>query len=216
MEVEQRTDNIHMTPGALAIIASLVIAGCISIPGRPDDPQVPACLENAVFGAPEESPYILPYPVGSTYEVFQTYCGPVSHGKDGQMAIDFLMPIGSPIVAARAGIVRRAYDRHEDFGRRFNIIYIEHDDGTSAFYAHLQQGGAEVQVGDRVVAGQVIALSGASGTSLEHLHFGVASRWPVRKPDNLPVNFRNSRGALDDRDGPKQGESYLAAPYAVN
>ena len=30
---EQRTDNIHMTPGALAIIASLVLAGCFSTTG---------------------------------------------------------------------------------------------------------------------------------------------------------------------------------------
>jgi len=37
------------------------------------------------------------------------------------------------VVAARAGIVRQATDRHEDFGRGFNIIYIEHEDGTVAF-----------------------------------------------------------------------------------
>jgi murein DD-endopeptidase MepM/ murein hydrolase activator NlpD len=201
-----------MTSVTLLVLGSVLLAGCFSIPGHPDDPQVPACLENAVFGKPAESSYVLPYPVGSAYGVFQTYCGPVSHGKDGQMAIDFLMPMGSKIAAARSGIVRHATDRHKDFGRGFNIIYIEHEDGTSAFYAHLQQGSARVQVGDGVVAGQVIALSGASGTSLEHLHFGVASRWPVRKPDDLPVNFRNSQGALDERGGLQRGVVYRAVP----
>lgn len=184
------------------------------MPGHPDDPQDPDCLEHAVFGDPQESPYVLPYPVGVAYRVFQTYCGPVSHGKDGQMSIDFLMPLGSKVVAARGGIVRQVTDRHEDFGRRFNIIYIEHEDGTSAFYGHLQKGSARVKVGDRVVAGQVIALSGASGTSLEHLHFGVASTWPVRKADDLPVNFSNSQGALDERGGLRQGVVYRAGPYA--
>ena len=105
------------------------------MPGRPDDPQVAACLEHAVFGKPEESAYVLPYPVGREFEVFQTYCGPVSHGKDDQMSIDFLMPVGSEIVASRAGTVRYVTDGHEDYGRGINYIYIEHQDHSAAFYA---------------------------------------------------------------------------------
>jgi hypothetical protein len=58
----------------------------------------------------------------------------------------------------------------------------------------------------------MIALSGASGTSLEHLHFGAARSWPVRKPDDLPVNFRNSQGQLDQRGGLQRGVVYLALP----
>jgi len=199
--------------GALLAVGALVLAGCFSIPGRPDDPQDSACLEHAVFGKPEESPYVLPYAVGSAYDVFQTYCGPVSHGKDGQMSIDFLMPLGTEVVAARAGVVRRLIDEHEDSGRGINAIWVEHEDGTSAFYAHLQQKSAKVKVGDHVAAGQVIALSGASGTSIEHLHFGVASSWPPRKPDDLPVNFRNARGSLDERGGLQRGVVYTAVPY---
>lgn len=202
-----------MTRSALVVVACLLPAGCVSMPGRPDGPQDPDCLEHAVFGDPKESPYVLPYPVGSAYEVFQTYCGPVSHGKDGQMSIDFLMPMGSEVVAARAGIVRRVVDGHEDFGRGFNVVYIEHEDGTSAFYGHLRQGSARVRVGDRVAAGQIIASSGASGTSLEHLHFGVAGSWPVRKPDDLPVNFRNCQGPLDERSGLRRNVVYRALPY---
>lgn len=201
-----------MSPLTAVVVGSLLIAGCVSIPGPPDGPQVPACLEHAVFGEPESSLHVLPYPVDSAYVVFQTYCGPVSHGRDGQMSIDFLMPVGSEVVASRGGIVRRAVDHHQDFGRGINFIYIEHQDGTSTFYAHLQQHGAKVQVLDHVVAGQVIALSGASGTSLPHLHFGAASGWPVRDPDDLPVNFRNSQGELDERGGLKRGVAYRAVP----
>lgn len=197
---------------AVLLAATLPLAACISLPPDPTAPQVPWCMERAEFGPPEESPYVLPYPAGSAYEVFQTYCGPVSHGKDGQMAIDFLMPLGAPVVAARSGIVRRAVDGHEDFGRGFNIVYVEHDDGTSAFYGHLEQGSIRVRPGDAVAAGQVIAASGASGTSLEHLHFGVASSWPVRRPDDVPVNFRNTHGELDERGGLKRGAIYLALP----
>jgi murein DD-endopeptidase MepM/ murein hydrolase activator NlpD len=196
-----------------SVAASLsVFVGCIDVPGRPDDPQDPECLENAVFGDPDDSPYILPYAPGKAYEVFQTYCGPVSHGKDGQMSIDFLMPLGSEVVAARAGVVRRVHDREEDFGSGLNVMFIEHDDGTSAFYGHLQRDSASVAVGDHVVAGQMIARSGASGTSLPHLHFGVAGSWPVRLPDGVPVNFRNADGELDERGGLQAGAYYRALP----
>jgi murein DD-endopeptidase MepM/ murein hydrolase activator NlpD len=208
-------NNAGLVYRALVVAGFALLTGCLSLPGDPDDPQVPSCMEPAVFGPPEESPYVLPYPVGEAYEVFQTYCGPVSHGKDGQMSIDFLMPMGSDVVAARAGTVRAVIDRHEDFGRGFNLVYIEHEDGTTAFYCHLKEKSARVRLDDNVVAGQVIASSGASGTSLPHLHFGVASRWPVVKPDDVPVNFRNARGKLDDRGGLIAGVRYGAVADAA-
>jgi len=189
----------------------LVQAGC-TMPGNPGDPQTPSCLVNARFGDPADSPYVLPYPAGESYEVFQTYCGPVSHGRDGQMAIDFLLPTGSVVVAARAGVVRRVVDGHRDGGRQFNSIHVEHADGSSAFYGHLQQDSAIVAVGDTVSAGQPIARSGSSGTSLPHLHFGVASTWPVRHPDDLPVNFRNANGPHDERGGLMRATFYEALP----
>ena len=209
-------DRVRMTSVALLVVGSVPLAGCFSIPGHPDGPQVPACLEHAVFGNPEDSPYVLPYPAGSAYKVFQTYCGPVSHGKDGQMSIDFLMPLGSEVVAARAGIVRQVVDEHKIRGRRFNFVYIQHEDASAAFYAHLQLNSVKVQVDDRVEQGQVIALSGSSGTSLAHLHFGVNSTWPARSPDDIPVNFRNSQGALDERGGLQRGVAYRAVSYNQN
>lgn len=202
------------TIGALLLAGSLALVGCFGPPPRPDGPQNSACLEHAVFGPPEKSPYVLPYPVGSAYEVFQTYCGPLSHGKDDQMAIDFRMPIGSEVVAARAGVVRNVTDYHEDYGNEYNVISIEHADGTSARYGHLEPNSARVHLDDRVVAGQVIALSGASGTGVAHLHFGVCSRWPIRRADDVPVNFRNAQGPLDERGGLLWGVTYQALPYA--
>jgi len=193
------------------LAASLAAAGCPSSESA-GDPRA-ACLECAVFGDPAESPYVLPFPVGAAFSVFQTYCGPFSHGRDGQMSIDFAMPVGSKVLAARAGTVRRVVVENEDRGRGINYLYIEHEDGTSAFYAHLGQHGALVEVGDVVVAGQEIALSGSSGTSIPHLHFGVSSTWPPRKPDDVPVNFRNAKGALDERGGLQAGVSYEALPF---
>jgi len=207
--------------GALAalLLASIVGVGA-ACRGGGSSPTAPiggmSCLDRAVFGSPEDSPYILPYPVGTAYRVMQTYCGPLSHGGDNQLAYDFWMPIGEELVAARAGVVRDVIDRYEDQNvnpRELNQIYIEHADGSSAFYAHLMQNSAVVEVGDQVMAGELIGLSGETGTDVPHLHFGVYRTWPPRQDDDLPINFRNAEGPLDARGGLQVDVSYLALPY---
>jgi len=205
--------RINLGASAFGLIgASLTMFGCLKNPGPVEGPQDPSCLEDVSFGAPEASPYLLPFAVGEAYEVFQTYCGPVSHGRDKQMSIDFLLPMGTPVLAARSGVVRRSIDQYRDSGRRINHIYIVHEDGTTAFYAHLMEASALVKEGDSVTVGQIIARSGSSGTSLAHLHFGVSRTWPPNHPDDLPVNFRNAAGALDERGGLKRGMVYTALP----
>jgi hypothetical protein len=53
-----------------------------------------------------------------------------------------------------------------------NHIVVDMGQGRYAFYAHVQPGTLRVRVGDRVRAGQVLALLGNSGNSTEpHLHF---------------------------------------------
>jgi murein DD-endopeptidase MepM/ murein hydrolase activator NlpD len=53
-----------------------------------------------------------------------------------------------------------------------NGIRLDHGDGWTTWYCHLRRGSLMVQEGDRVEAGQVLALVGLSGeTSFPHLHF---------------------------------------------
>jgi hypothetical protein len=53
-----------------------------------------------------------------------------------------------------------------------NHIVIDLSNGVYAFYAHLQKGSVNVNVGDRVKRGQVLAKLGNTGnTSGPHLHF---------------------------------------------
>lgn len=58
---------------------------------------------------PQSSAYVLPYEVGSAYEVIQGNCAPKggvwSHFDTMKYAYDFGMPIGTPILASRAGTV---------------------------------------------------------------------------------------------------------------
>jgi hypothetical protein len=181
----------------------------IALTALPDSP----CLDRAVFPDPATSPYVLPYPVGAEYPVYQSYCWPCGGHRD-QLAYDFVIPIGDPIVAARDGTVRHVRDSAPDDGQgqgEHNCVYIEHADGSVAFYAHLMQHSVMVAVDEVVTAGQQIARSGNSGASDEpHLHVGVYAGWPVSEGVDLPVSFRNADGPLDERGGLIRWEVYPA------
>jgi murein DD-endopeptidase MepM/ murein hydrolase activator NlpD len=90
-------------------------------------------------------------------------------------------PIGTPLLAARAGTVM---DVEEDFNiggtdkdrfaERANRVLILHDDGTMAVYAHIDLASVTVRPGLHVRAGRQIARSGNTGfSSGPHLHFAV-------------------------------------------
>ena len=156
-----------------------------------------ACLERAVFGDPADSLYILPFNVGEEYWISQAYCFSEG-GHRNQLAYDFDMPVGAEVLAARTGTVKEIKEDSPDTGLgrgQHNYVFIQHVDGTVAFYAHLMQGGVEVDPGDRVTAGD----SGLTGGP--HLHFGVYQGWPPREGRDVPVNFRNASGQHDGRGG---------------
>jgi murein DD-endopeptidase MepM/ murein hydrolase activator NlpD len=172
------------------------------------------CAESATFDEPAESPYALPYPVGNAYRVSQSYCHAFG-GHHRRYAYDFAMPIGDPVVAAREGVVWRVQDSSADgvpIPGSANRVYVEHDDGSVAFYSHLQQGSAVVGPGQRVEAGQLLASSGNSGITggLPHLHFEIYSSRELRHRNTVPINFNNADGPLDQRGGLIAGAIYRA------
>jgi murein DD-endopeptidase MepM/ murein hydrolase activator NlpD len=141
-----------------------------------------------------------------------SYCIPTG-GHRQQQAYDFEIPIGDPIVAARAGVVRQIKESSPDNGQGtdHNHVFIEHEDGTVGFYAHLKQNGVLVDVGDNVEAGRTIALAGHSGTTdVVHLHFGVYDDWPPVEGQDQAVNFRSMDGPLDCRGGLVMWGTYTA------
>ena len=174
------------------------------------------CYDRAVFGDPAESEYVLPYPIGEAYPVYQSYCWCAGGHRD-QLAYDFTIPIGDTVVAARGGVVRVIREDSPDNGEgegEHNYVYIEHEDGTAAFYAHLMQYSVIVQPGDTVETGEYFALSGNSGDSGEpHLHFGVYENYPPIEGVDVPVVFNNADGPLDDLGGLIRGAIYTALPY---
>ena len=118
------------------------------------------------------------------------------------------MPVGTPVLAARSGVVMEMEDdfhgggrQEERYLRRANHVRILHDDGTMAVYAHLQPNSARVYPGARVPAGTWIANSGNTGySSGPHLHFVIQLNVGMAI-ESLPFRFRkkNGRPVVPDR-----------------
>ncbi|WP_449447471.1 M23 family metallopeptidase [Thermomonas brevis] len=124
----------------------------------------------------------LPPLAATKARIDQGFEGEFSHqDAENRYALDFATPVGTPVLAARAGVVMQVQDGFRghglDYARdggRANFIRILHDDGSMALYAHLAEGGVLVRVGEHVDAGQRIGLSGNTGYSTApHLHFAV-------------------------------------------
>src|SRR5690606_32732400 len=100
--------------------------------------------------------YLLP--IGHTAaRIDQGYGGTFSHDDpENRYAVDFAVPIGTPVLAARGGVVmqlesgfkRPSLDR-DAYAGRANFIRILHDDGTMGLYAHLKVDGVLVRAGQR-------------------------------------------------------------------
>jgi len=126
--------------------------------------------------------YTLPFDASHGFRVSQAFGGSFSHhDSQNAYAVDIGMPEGTPVQAARDGVVMTVDNDFfgngldmAQYGDRANNIRIVHADGAMSVYAHLELESARVHVGQHVRAGQVIALSGDTGfTSGPHLHFCV-------------------------------------------
>lgn len=144
--------------------------------------------------------YQLPYAPGNKFKVTQGYNGRFSHTGSNQYAIDWDMPEGTLVHAARAGVVVRVKDDSDkggatiDYDRYNNYVLIRHEDGTLGHYCHLQKGGCMVKVGQTVAAGDVIAHSGNTGfSSGPHLHFCVFRTKDGRSRVSIPVKFHTNQ-----------------------
>ena len=151
----------------------------------------------------EEQIYMLPYERGKSYLILQGYNSSFSHIGLEQYAVDFKMDVGTPVHAAREGVVAKIEESGDKgcwdngCGADANYIVILHDDGTTGEYYHLQKNGVLVEIGDHVDAGQKIGLSGNTGhTTGPHLHFAVYRAVQWGNTQSIPVRFLCSMGIV--------------------
>ena len=90
------------------------------------------------------------------------------HGRELHRGCDITAPGGTPIMAARSGVVLVS-----TYGSSYgNYVTIAHSDGTRSLYAHMSS--RAVSAGSTVSAGQVIGYVGSTGSATgNHLHFEI-------------------------------------------
>ena len=91
---------------------------------------------------------------------------PISECMTEHAGIDFPAPIGTPVLAAADGTVIEA-----DFTMKYgNYVIIEHADGFSTVYAHMDE--ILCEKGQEIAKGDEIGTVGSTGRSTgPHLHF---------------------------------------------
>ncbi|AYC34894.1 DUF4124 domain-containing protein [Pseudomonas cavernae] len=154
------------------------------------------------LGDPRLQPQLYAYPLpwrGGPFRQTQGANGQYSHfTPKGRYAIDIAMPEGTPIVAARAGVVVKTENRQSGRGNNpsGNYVRILHDDGTMGVYLHLLRGSVLVGEGQRVALGTPLARSGNTGNSSgPHLHF-VVQRNVGLALESIPFRFNQPVNSL--------------------
>jgi murein DD-endopeptidase MepM/ murein hydrolase activator NlpD len=154
--------------------------------GLPGDPRA----------RPRDFTYRVPFFPEATFTLDQGFGGRFSHtDPQSRYAIDLSVPEGTPVTAARDGVVMQVEEEFrgagldlEQFGDRANYLRVLHDDGTMGVYAHLMPRSTIVLAGERVRAGDMIGKSGNTGfSSGPHLHFVVQVN---RGMDLVSIPFR--------------------------
>jgi murein DD-endopeptidase MepM/ murein hydrolase activator NlpD len=133
-----------------------------------------------------------------------------NHTGSNEFALDFAMPEGTEVLAARPGRVARVVDGFTrcclpiERSGESNMVLVLHSDGSFAMYVHLRPG-IPVKEGQRVKAGDLVGYSGNTGYStMPHLHFQVSIRSAPTRFTSVPFRFAN---------GTREG--YLPKPWKL-
>jgi murein DD-endopeptidase MepM/ murein hydrolase activator NlpD len=149
--------------------------------------------------------YLPPLAPNASFQISQGFNGSFSHtDEQNKYAVDIAMPVGTPVYAARAGMVMEVDDdffksgTNADYSSEANNIRILHNDGAMSVYAHLELEKAQVYPGLTVAAGQLIGYSGNTGfSSGPHLHFAVQINKGMELV-SVPFTFINQDGKAEE------------------
>ncbi len=93
---------------------------------------------------------------------------PITHRPSAHEGLDFVSPVGTPVMASAAGVVTKS----EWSGAFGNLVEVRHAQGFLTRYAHLSQ--RKVAEGDRIERGAVLGALGNTGRSTgPHLHYEI-------------------------------------------
>jgi murein DD-endopeptidase MepM/ murein hydrolase activator NlpD len=114
---------------------------------------------------------------------------PITGRRQAHLGVDFELPIGEPVLAARQGFVKR-YGYHRAAG---NFIVILHSHGIETAYNHLSKIDKKIYQGRKILAGDKIGEIGCTGyCTRAHLHFAVKQNGQMVNPMKylMPYPFK--------------------------
>jgi murein DD-endopeptidase MepM/ murein hydrolase activator NlpD len=184
--------EVALAPGQHEHVVDLVVV-------RQDRPSgYRAASSVRVGGEPRPDPsarYAFPFGGDRPRKLSQGTLGGPTHQGIHRYSFDFELPIGTPVLAARDGVVFQVQDGYGEGGagvggEHGNLVVIWHADGTFGLYGHLREGVC-AREGEAVRAGDFLAWSGNSGyTTGPHLHFGVGiAAGENGEIETLPILF---------------------------
>lgn len=154
-------------------------------------------VQEEVIMAISKNTYSLPF---NKKDLVRAVSNPKAHNSHFKGAIDFILPEGSFILAAKAGIVIDIKDCYKEGGKnlkyvkKVNYITLKHSKNEFSQYAHIKYKGMLVKLGEKVKEKQPIALSGNTGFSTApHLHFHVL------KLNNSEVGWESLKPRFKDK-----------------
>jgi murein DD-endopeptidase MepM/ murein hydrolase activator NlpD len=170
------------TPSENTTQTSAVVSPIVSVPvpiAQTETPGITMIVTNPVttstYAVTVTAPTITSGIIIPANDIRGYYAQPVSgrlsQGIHAVNAVDIATPVGTTVHAAANGmvIVAMASGYNGGYGK---YIVISHPNGTQTLYAHLSE--VNVTLGEEVVQGEPIALSGNTGnTTGAHLHFEV-------------------------------------------
>jgi murein DD-endopeptidase MepM/ murein hydrolase activator NlpD len=196
-------------------------------------------LPRATAQSETQKPFILPFkeppgpdtwllaqPYGNTTGAYRQRNTTYHAGQGIHFGIDFSAPCGTEVVAIADGVVF-AVD-NMNFGSEPHNLMIDHPDlGYASFYGHLLER-PELEAGQQVKAGEVVALSGdPAGTCYgrPHIHLEIRDlrHWRKYNPhilieadwDNLALVGPFSRDFERDLDDPRKWQYLDDQPEIV-
>jgi murein DD-endopeptidase MepM/ murein hydrolase activator NlpD len=174
---------------AASAVLALLVAGCDSSGTDPTGDPVAAPFMSSPFEGEYPVTNVFDHSTAELWESSRAYAlsfrGEEVRGLPGHRGYDWLMPEGVPLLAVADGVVYRVGLADEEYCPplgtvvRNRRVVLSHDTAEGerflSIYSHVSQ--TDVELGQRVGAGQLVARSGNTGCSTDpHLHFQVQYR----------------------------------------
>lgn len=216
-------------PLKLILIVGLILFAGIWASSAPVAAQTPA--SNKPFILPFKEPpgpdtWLMAQPYGNTVGAYRRRDTTYRAGQGIHFGVDFSAPCGTELIAMADGVVFAADNLN--FGSAPHNLMLDHPDlGYATFYGHLLER-PNLQPGQRVQAGDVIALTGDPADTCygrPHVHVEIRDLRHVRKYnpvllveanwDNLALIGPFSRAFERDLDNPRKWQHLDDQPETV-